>query len=181
MPARLGTRASSRAPLLVPFVCGFEPDLTMRRLQIILIGVVAALLLLVAKFRDVNPTARAGRAALADLSRQAVISIRLEPARSRSVIRAPIDITDTAEVAEFVRWMSPLKEFQPNHPNPSRYVVVTFKLRDRVISGELAGGQTSALFYYYSDTDQGWVYGTYLVPNAAPLFALIERLAQPAP
>lgn len=153
----------------------------MRRLQVVLIGVVAVLLLFLVKFRDVNPTARAGRAALADLSRQSVVSIRLEPSRSRSVIRAPIDITVPEQIAEFVRWMSPLKEFQPNHPNPSRYVVVSVKLKDRVISGELAGGQSSALFYYYSDTDQGWVYGTYLVPNAGPLFALIERLAQPAP
>jgi hypothetical protein len=60
----------------------------------------------------------------------------------------------------------------------SRSVVVVFRIRDHVVGGQLQGGQNSALFYYYSDIDQGWVYGTYLVPNAGALFAYIERLAE---
>lgn len=151
--------------------------MTMARLQIILIGVVAALLLLVAKFRDISPGARAGRALLGDLANQAIVSIRLEPASHQSMIRAPIDITDRALIAEFVRAMSPLREFQPNHPNPHRAVVVIIKFRDRVVGGQLQGGTNSALFYYYSDIDRGWVYGTYLLEHADTLFSLIERLA----
>ena len=145
------------------------------RLTAILLGVAAVSIITLAKYGDFNPTARAGRDKLAHLSASDVVSVRFDPTSDKSVIAKSLTITDREQLAALVQALSPMTPFQPNHPGTSRAVVMRVTFKDREVGGELRGDGSTVRFYYMSDGDTGWVFGTYLVPRGSQVFDLIAQ------
>jgi len=151
------------------------------RLFPILVGVALVLFVVATKYRDFNSSARVGRARLADLAAQQIVSIRLEPTKYKPAITAPIDVTDRESVAALAAALSHLDEHEPNHPHALKAVIVRIRFKDREIGGLLQlTSNDGTTFYYMSEIEKGWVFGTYLVPHGEALFDQIAGLAAQA-
>ncbi len=149
-----------------------------RRLFSVLVSVVVVLIVVSTQYRNVNPSAREGRARLANLTAQPIVSIRLEPVDFKPTIAAPIDVTDRESIAALAAALSHLPEHNPNHPHATKAVIVRIRFPDREIGGTLQlTSNDGTTFYYMSDIENGWVFGTYLVPHGEAVFDLIAALA----
>lgn len=142
--------------------------------------VFAAIWLAGFSYRFINPTARAGRAALNNLSSQEILSLSIEPARLGypTVVTGPLAVTDKQTISVFADALSRMSTHNPEHPNVTQAVILRIQLKDRVIGGYLEGSSNDGTtFYYMSAVNTGWVFGTYLVPKGSDLFNLIRRIA----
>lgn len=147
----------------------------------VLVSVALTLMVVTTQYRNVNPTACVGRERLANLPVRKNVSTRLEPADYKHAITAPVEVTDREQIAALVAAMSPLAEYQPNHPHTTREVIVRIRFADREIGGALhLTSNDGTIFFFMSDIEQGWVYGTYEVPRGAAPFDLIASLVAPA-
>jgi hypothetical protein len=150
--------------------------------RFVLIGF-AAIWLGVFLYRYINPTARAGRAVLGNLSSQEILSLSIEPARSGypTLVTEPIVVRDRQAISVFANALSQMPTHNPEHPNVTQAVILRIQLKDRVIGGYLEGSSNDGTtFYYMSGVNTGWVFGTYWVLKGSDLFKLIRQIA-PAP
>ncbi len=134
----------------------------------------------IVSYRYINPTARAGRAILGDMSSQEILSLSIEPARSGypTLVTEPIVVGDRQTIATFANALSQMSLHDPEHPNVTQAVILRIYLKGRVIGGYLEGSSNDGTtFYYMSDVRTGWVFGTYKVPKGSDLFDLIEQIA----
>ena len=140
----------------------------------------AAIWLGVSSYHYINPTAREGRALLGNLSSQEILSLSIEPARRGypTLLTEPIVVTDKQTISAFAGALSQIPTRNPEHPNVNQAVVLRIQLKDRVIGGYLEGSSNDGTtFYYMSDVNTGWVFGTYWVPKGSDLFNLIRQIA----
>jgi hypothetical protein len=147
------------------------------KLSVTLGWIALAVILGTFSYRYINPTARAGRATLANLADQDIVSISIEPAKYASMVDAPVVIRDKQSLSALAKALSNMPGHLPDHPKINRSVVLRIRLKDRVIGGELDGSSNDGTtFYYMSDVGTGWVFGTYLVPPNRDIFRLIKQL-----
>lgn len=149
-----------------------------RRLLPWLLGTAIVLQVFLVKYRDINPDAQRGRALLEHLSARDIVSVRLEPARSKSVIATPLTITDRTLIDAVAAALTPMQAYAPNHPSMARSVVVYLRFKDREVGGllqQVVG--VGPTFTYMSEGEAGWVFGTYQVPHGAALFAMADSLS----